>query len=112
MTPSRRSAFAGFTALAVGLLALAPRAEGDDPPKKAPRPSKLETELARVRALDPADRLKLVVKLAGANEPFTATKRGDLTAAVVERGTIEPVDYADLTCKLKARGKENAAAAG
>ena len=49
----------------------------------------------------------LVLKLAGAKEPFTAAKRGDLTAAIVERGTIEPVDYADLTCKLKARGKEN-----
>ncbi len=111
MIPPRRSAFAGFAALAVGLVVLAPRAEGDEPPKKAPRPSKLETELIRVRALEPADRLKLVVKLAGANDPFTATKRGDLTAAIVERGTVEPVDYAELICKLKARSKENTAAA-
>lgn len=110
MTPSRRFAFAGFTALAVGLLALGPRAEGDGPPKKAPRQSKLEAELDRVRALEPADRLKLVVKLAGANDPFAATKRGDLTTAVVERGLVEPVDYAELICKLKARGKEGVAA--
>src|SRR5687768_15869727 len=108
MTPFRGFAFAGFAALAIGLLA--PRAEGDEPPKKAPRQSKLEAELDRVRALEPADRLKLVVKLAGANDPCTATKRGDLAAAIVERGLVEPVDCAELVCKLKARGKEGVAA--
>jgi HlyD family secretion protein len=110
MIPSRRFAFAGFAALAVGLLALGPRAEGDEPPKKVPRQSKLEAELDRVRALEPADRLKLVVKLAGANDPFIATKRGDLAGGIFERGVVEPVDYAELVCKLKARGKEGVAA--
>ena len=113
MIHSRRSAFAwSAAALAFGLLLfVSGTAGGEQPPKKAGRPSKLETELDRLRALEPADRLKFVVKLAGANDPFAATKRGDLTAALIERGTIEPVDYADLTCKLKARGKEYTAAA-
>ena len=113
MVHSRRCAFAGSAAaLTFGLFLFVPGAAGgDEPPKKAPRPSKLETEVERVRALEPADRLKLVVNLAGANDPFAATTRGDLTAAVVARGVVEPVDYADLLCKVKARGKENAAAA-
>ena len=113
MIHSRRTAFTGSAAaLAFGLLLLVSGATGgDEPPKKAARPTKLEGELNRLRALDPAERLKLVAKLAGANDPFTATKRGDLTAVIVERGTVEPVDYADLACKLKARGKANAPAA-
>jgi multidrug efflux pump subunit AcrA (membrane-fusion protein) len=110
MTPFRRLAFAGLTALALGLLAPEPRAGGDEPPKKAPRQPRLEAELNRVRALEPGDRLKLVVKLAGTNDPFTATRRGDLAGGIFERGVVEPVDYAELVCTLKARGKEGVAA--
>ena len=112
MIHSSRSAFArSAAALAFGLLVLVAVAAGGDEPTKKARPSKLETELGAFRALGPADRLTLVLKLAGAKEPFTAAKRGDLTATIVERGTIEPVDYADLTCKLKANGKGNTPAA-
>ena len=109
MLHSRRCAFAPTAVLALGLLVLASAAGTGQPPKKA-RPSKLDTDLERFRGLDPAERLTLVTKLAQPKEAFTATKSGDLTAAIVERGTVEPVDYADLTCKAKAQGKESAAA--
>ena len=113
MAHHHRSSVAGLVAaLALGLVLVASGAAGgDEPPGKAARPTRVEAELTRFRALEPDDRLKLVAKLAGATEPFTAVRRGDLAGAVVERGTIEPVDYADLTCQLKARGKEGAAAA-
>src|SRR5436190_20977608 len=106
MIHSSRAVFAGAAALAFGFLALAPRtADGDEPPKKAPFQSQMAAEMDRFRALEPADRLKLVEKLAGATTPFAAASRGDLVAAVVERGVIEPADYADLICKVKAKEK-------
>ena len=113
MVRVHRSSVAGLVAaLAVGLVLVASGAAGgDEPPAKAARPNRVEAELTRFRALEPADRLKRVVQLAGAADAFTAVRRGDLAGAVVERGTVEPVDYADLTCQLKATGKEGAAAA-
>ena len=106
-----RSALPGFAALALGLLAFqVPADGGDDPPRKGPRPSKSAAEIDRFRSLDPADRLKLVAKHAGTNDPFAAVKRGDLAAAVVERGAVEPVDAVDLICKVKARSKEKTTA--
>jgi HlyD family secretion protein len=71
--------------------------------------SRLAAELERFRALGPAERLKLVEKLAGVDVPFAATTRGDLAAAVVERGSIEPASYADVICKVKAKDKESPA---
>jgi HlyD family secretion protein len=107
-----RSVLPRVAALALGLLTLQVHAaDGDDPPRKAPRPSKLATEVDRFRSLEPADRLKLVAKHAGTNDPFAAVKRGDLAAAVVERGVVEPVDAVDLICKVKARSKEKTTAA-
>jgi HlyD family secretion protein len=112
MIHSRRSVLPGFAALALGLLTFQVRAaDGDDPPRKTPRPSKLAAEVDRFRSLGPADRLKLVAKLAGGNDPFAAVKRGDLAGAVVERGAVESADAVDLICKVKARGKEKTAAA-
>src|SRR5688500_6989536 len=97
-------------ALAFGLIVLMPRdAEGDDPQKKATLPSRSVTDLDRFRALEPAERLKLVEKLPAANTLFAATKRGHLVAAVVERGVIEPADYADVFCRVKTSGKGGAA---
>jgi HlyD family secretion protein len=110
MLHSSRSVSAGFAALALGLIAYAPQAaEGQQPPKRVTPASQLAAELDRLRALEPADRLRLVEKLAGANTPFAAARRGDLVASVVERGTIEPANFADLICNVKAREKGSAA---
>jgi HlyD family secretion protein len=106
-----RSVLPGLAALALGLLTLQVHAaDGDDPPRKGPRPSKSAAEVDRFRSLDPADRLKLVAKHAGGTDPFAAVKRGDLAAAVVERGSVEPLDAVDLVCKVKARSKEKTTA--
>ncbi|HYH68974.1 MAG TPA: HlyD family efflux transporter periplasmic adaptor subunit [Urbifossiella sp.] len=111
MVHLHRSSVAGLlAALAVGLVLVASQAAGQDEPPSKARPTRVQIELTNFRALEPDDRLKLVAKLAGATDAFTATRRGDLAAAVVERGTVEPVDYADLACQLKARSKEGAAA--
>jgi len=84
----------------------APRTvEGDESPKTTPLPSGPAEEMDRFRALASTERLKLVEKLAGANVPFSATKRGDLAVAVVERGLVEPARYADVICKVKAKDK-------
>src|SRR5262249_8166325 len=82
-------------------------AAGDGRTKESP--SGLTAEMARFRALTPAERLKHVEKLAGADAPVAAATRGDLAAAVVERGSIEPAGYADLICKVKAKDKETPA---
>src|SRR5688572_19738538 len=109
MTHPSRAASARAAALAFGLLMFGPPAAGgDDPPKKSP-PPRPGAEMDRFRALEPAERLKLVEKLAGADTPFAAAKRGDLAAAVVERGVVEAADYADVFCRVKASGKEGAA---
>jgi RND family efflux transporter MFP subunit len=106
-----RSVLPGFAALALGLLTLQVHAaDGDDPPRKGPRPSKSAAEIDRFRSLEPVDRLKLVTKHAGTNDPFAEVKRGDLTTAVVERGAVEPADAVDLVCKVRARGKEKTTA--
>ena len=63
MTHTRRLVFA---ASAFGLLLLASGTVSGNQPLKKARPSRLETELERFRALEPADRMKLVAKLAGA----------------------------------------------
>jgi RND family efflux transporter MFP subunit len=65
--------------------------------------------MERFRALEPLERLRLVEKLAGQKDPYATAKRGDLIAAVVERGVVEPGDYADVYCKVKANAKEGTA---
>jgi len=92
--------------LALGLALLAPGgASGEDPPRKAAKGFRSGAEVEAFRALNPEERLKLVEKLAGTTEPFAAVRRGDLLAAIVERGSIESTDYVDVICKVKARGK-------
>jgi RND family efflux transporter MFP subunit len=112
MTYSRRPAFAWTAgALACGLFLLTPGAAGqDDPPRKPAAPTRPQTELERFRALEPAERLKLVEQLAGPKALFATAKRGDLAAAVVERGTIDAADYTDVYCKVRGR-KDGFAAA-
>jgi RND family efflux transporter MFP subunit len=110
MNRTGRSALAGFAATALVLLGLAPwSAGGDPPPKKAP-PQRRGVDLEGFRSLDPAARLKLVEVLAGEKSPFVATARGDLTAAVVERGAVESADAVDVVCRVKARAKDRPAA--
>jgi RND family efflux transporter MFP subunit len=83
-------------------------AKGDDPEKNSA--SRSGTGLEAFRALAPEERLKLVEKLAGAKSPFATAKRGDLVAAIVERGAVESADYTDVICRVKDRGKDRSAA--
>jgi multidrug efflux pump subunit AcrA (membrane-fusion protein) len=80
------------------------------PKQKGPPPSRLASEIERLRALEPGERLKHVEKLAGDKDPFVAVKSGDLVTAIVERGTVEAANVSNLVCKVKAK-KEGAAAA-
>lgn len=107
MILSNQTAFARFliAALFVGLFATTGRS-GDDPPAKSPwTPANVE----RFRTSSAAERLKMVERLAGKTTPFTAVVRGDLVASIVERGAVEPVNVADMACKVKPVGKEGAA---
>jgi HlyD family secretion protein len=86
-------------------------AQGGAQKKKPTTPSRFGSEIEAFRALAPNERLKLVEKHAEANASFATVKRGDLVAAVIERGVIESADYTDVICKLKARGKDPSIAA-
>ena len=97
------------TAFGLALL-MSLTAMGQGPEKKSATASRSGTGMEAFRALAPEERLKLVEKLAGANTPFATAKRGDLVAAVIERGVIESADYTDVICKVKARGKDPSAA--
>jgi hypothetical protein len=67
-------------------------------------------DIESFRALGPAERLKAIEKLAAKKNPFAAVSRGDLVAAVVERGAIEPANFVDVICRVKATGKDSAIA--
>lgn len=79
-------------------------------PPDQPPPARPAADLDRFRALAPADRLKLVEKLAAADAPFAAATRGDLFATIVERGSVEPVNAADVICRVKAPDKASSVA--
>lgn len=99
-----------FAFLSVLSLVLLPQASAvAQPPKKSPPVSALSAAIERFRALEPAERLKLVERLAGEKSPFNATAKGDLVVSIVERGSIEPVNAPELVCKVKQ--KKDAASA-
>jgi HlyD family secretion protein len=112
MKYTRRSVFAwNLAAPALGLaMLMSLTAMGQAPEKKSATASRSLTGMEAFRALAPEERLKLVEKLAGANTLFATAKRGDLVAAIVERGVIESADYTDVICKVKARGKDHSIA--
>jgi HlyD family secretion protein len=80
---------------------------GAETPKRGFSPS--TPELENFRGLDPAERLKLIEKRAGAKPPFAATTRGDLAVTVIERGSIESANNVDVVCKVKAKDKDGIA---
>src|SRR4051794_39157658 len=92
------------------LLAVGSAVPGQEPgrglPKGSPGPA---ADLERFRSLDPAERLRAIEGLAGAKEAFRPVARGDLTAAILERGSLDAATVADLTCQVKPRGKDAAA---
>lgn len=92
------------TALSLGLVAIAPMSRAQEPPSMQPR---LQQNLERFRALEPSERLKAIEKLELKNSPFAAVKKGDLIAAIVERGAVEPANCVDVICKVKATGKDS-----
>src|SRR3954453_8434031 len=99
-----------FAAILVCLVAVGSAGLGQEPsrgPLKVPGPA---ADLERFRALDPAERLRAVEALPVAKHAFKAVARGDLTAVVFERGSLDAATVADLVCQVKARGKEAAAA--
>jgi RND family efflux transporter MFP subunit len=72
-------------------------------PFKSPPKGFTSPALEQFRELDPAERLKFVEKAAGKENPFTAAKVGDITAVIVERGSIEPALSIDVVCKVKSK---------
>src|SRR5436190_15858214 len=64
-------------------------------------------DFERFRALTPAERLRTVEGLPGAKAAFQAAARGELTATIIERGSLDAATVADLTCTVKARGKDS-----
>jgi RND family efflux transporter MFP subunit len=54
--------------------------------------------------------MRVAKQVAGPRLSFRAVTRGDLVVAVVERGSLEPVQTVDVACRVKARGKDGAAA--
>jgi RND family efflux transporter MFP subunit len=91
-----------------------PPAPGAQPPSRGPtadgpkRPPLEAEDLERFRALEPADRMRLVESRPRAKAEFPEAARGDLAAAVVERGSLDAATSADLVCRVKARGKDGA----
>ena len=85
----------------------------DDPPAKAKAAGGPKAApglgMDQFRGLEPGERLKLVEKLAAGKDPFTAATTGDLAASVTERGSVEPANAFDVTCKVKAKDRASAA---
>ena len=103
-------ALSNFALAMFSLVAFVSMGVADDVvPKKSSPPSPLAAEIERFRALEPAERLQFVEKRAEAKVPFVAASRGDLVTVVIERGSIEPANYVELICKVKAKRKESAA---
>lgn len=90
--------------LFLSLLAIVATGRAQEPLSRLPRPS---LDMERFRALEPAERLKAIEKYELAKSPFAAVTKGDLVAAIVERGAIEATDCVDVICKLKASGKDS-----
>ncbi len=83
-------------------LSQTPAGEPADPPRLI--------DFERFQALTPAARLGAVAGLPGAKNAFRPVARGDLAATISERGTLDAATTGDVTCQLKARGKDGTAA--
>jgi RND family efflux transporter MFP subunit len=79
-----------------------PAGEPSDPPRLI--------DFEHFQALTPAARLRAVAGLPAAKAAFQPVARGDVTATIIERGSLDAATAADLTCQLKARGKDAGAA--
>jgi hypothetical protein len=79
-------------------------------PRKETNAVRLDQAMTRFRAHEPAERLKIVERIAGADKAFSAAKRGDLVAGIVERGAIDAATYVDLSCMVKAKDKNSSLA--
>jgi RND family efflux transporter MFP subunit len=91
--------------LFLGLLMVPAIARAQDSPAKQPR---LPQTVESFRAMEPSERSKTIEKLALPKSPFATVTKGDLIAAIVERGAIEPAICVDVICKIKAPTKDNA----
>jgi multidrug efflux pump subunit AcrA (membrane-fusion protein) len=80
--------------------------EPADDPSEPPRPIDFE----RFQAMSPATRLRAVEEMPAVKAAFQPVARRDLTANVIERGSLDAANAADLSCQLKARGKDGVAA--
>ena len=95
----------------VGLFSVGSNALGQVPDSRPlSGPSGPAGDLERFRSLDPADRLRAVEAHPAAKNAFQAVARGDLSVAIVERGTLDAATTADVVCQLRARSKGSAAA--
>ncbi|HKB05668.1 MAG TPA: efflux RND transporter periplasmic adaptor subunit [Gemmataceae bacterium] len=66
-------------------------------------------DLENFRAVPPAARLRIVERRLGDKAEFPAAARGDLTPAVVERGSLDAATQADVVCAVRARGRDDTA---
>ena len=109
MRRSPRSTVVSFVAVLICPLTVGSDSFAQAPGGPGPKgPAVAADDLAGFRTLDPAQRLKLIDAV-GARDAFRPITRGDLTATVVERGTLDAATAAELICQLKARGKDAAA---
>jgi multidrug efflux pump subunit AcrA (membrane-fusion protein) len=69
---------------------------------KKPAPPLL---MERFDALTPAARWQLVDKATKSTKDFQPAVLGDVIVTVVERGSLEPVQAADITCAVRSRSK-------
>jgi len=77
----------------------------DELPK---RPATASKWLEYFRDLDPKQRLEIVEKhVAGSEVPVATATRGELTASVRERGSLDAANYFDISCKVKAKDRQN-----
>jgi HlyD family secretion protein len=107
--PPRHAAFP-VALVFIGLLATASTGLGQPPGRGAPKgPTQPDADLERFRSLDPAERLQAVEALPGAKDAFKTVARGDLTVAVVERGSLDAATVVDVSSQIKARGKDTPA---
>src|SRR4051812_31548647 len=109
---SRSPHLAAFPLVPVlaGLLAVSSTGFGQGPLGEPADPPRF-IDFERFQAMTPAGRLRAIENLPGAKGAFQPVTRGDLTATVIERGFLDAANTADLTCQVKARGKDGAPAA-
>jgi multidrug efflux pump subunit AcrA (membrane-fusion protein) len=76
-----------------------------DPASDETAPLTPQQRLELFHKAGPAARLRLIERLPRSADEFHKVAIGNVTATLVERGTLEPAVASDLVCRIKAPGK-------